>query len=38
MGDAPETIKIRHIGNCPKADPAYGKEVVKVKILGIAPA
>ena len=27
MGDAPEGIKIRHTGNCMKADPAYGKGV-----------
>ncbi len=27
MGDAPREIKIRHIGNCLKADPAYGKGV-----------
>ncbi len=27
MGDAPEMIKIRHIGNCLKADPAYGEGV-----------
>jgi catalase len=27
MGDAPKAIKIRHIGNCLKADPAYGKGV-----------
>ncbi|HMW16554.1 MAG TPA: catalase [Accumulibacter sp.] len=27
MGDAPEEIKIRHIGNCFKADPAYGAGV-----------
>ncbi len=27
MGDAPEFIKIRHIGNCLKADPAYGRGV-----------
>lgn len=27
MGDAPREIKIRHIGNCLKADPAYGKSV-----------
>jgi catalase len=27
MGDAPEFIKIRHISNCLKADPAYGKGV-----------
>ena len=24
-GDAPREIKIRHIGNCPKADAPYGK-------------
>ncbi len=33
MGDAPEMIKIRHIGNCLKADPAYGEGVAKA--LGI---
>ncbi|MDP1991206.1 MAG: catalase-related domain-containing protein [Syntrophales bacterium] len=33
MGDAPEMIKIRHIGNCLKADLAYGKGVAKA--LGI---
>jgi len=27
MGDAPKMIKLRHIGNCLKADPAYGKGV-----------
>ena len=27
MGDAPREIKIRHIGNCLKADEAYGKGV-----------
>ena len=27
MGDAPKEVKIRHIGNCMKADPAYGKGV-----------
>ncbi len=27
MGDAPDEIKLRHIGNCLKADPAYGKGV-----------
>lgn len=27
MGDAPKEIKIRHIGNCLQADPAYGKGV-----------
>ncbi len=33
MGDAPKKIKIRHIVNCAKADPAYGKGVAKA--LGI---
>jgi catalase len=27
MGDAPREIKVRHAGNCFKADPAYGKGV-----------
>ncbi|MDY0185732.1 MAG: catalase [Desulfuromonadaceae bacterium] len=27
LGDAPKEIKVRHIGNCLKADPAYGKGV-----------
>ncbi len=27
MGDAPQEIKMRHIGNCLQADPAYGKGV-----------
>ncbi len=27
MGDAPKEIKVRHIGNCLRADPAYGKGV-----------
>jgi len=29
MGDAPKEIKVRHIGNCLKADPAYGEGVAK---------
>ena len=33
MGDAPKEIKLRHIGNCMKADPAYGEGVAKA--LGI---
>lgn len=33
MGDAPKEIKTRHIGNCLKADPAYGEGVAKA--LGI---
>nr|WP_321255131.1 catalase [uncultured Pseudodesulfovibrio sp.] len=35
MGDAPEEIKQRHIGNCMKADPNYGKGVAKA--LGLTP-
>jgi catalase len=27
MGDAPKEIKVRHIGNCCRADPAYGEGV-----------
>lgn len=34
MGDAPDEIKIRHIGNCMKADKAYGEGVAKA--LGIS--
>ncbi len=34
MGDAPEFIKIRHIQNCLKADPAYGEGVAAA--LGIS--
>ncbi|TBV81035.1 MAG: catalase [Desulfobulbaceae bacterium] len=34
MGDAPEKIKVRHIGNCHRADPVYGAGVAKA--LGIA--
>lgn len=33
MGDAPKEVKIRHIGNCLKADPAYGEGVARA--LGI---
>lgn len=33
MGDAPKEIKIRHMGNCMKADPAYGEGVANA--LGI---
>ena len=29
MGDAPKEVKVRHIGNCMKADPAYGEGVAK---------
>ncbi|GJQ57423.1 MAG: catalase [Candidatus Scalindua sp. AMX11] len=34
MGDAPKEIKIRHIGNCLKADDAYGRGVAQA--LGIS--
>ncbi|MHB8172533.1 MAG: catalase [Thermincolia bacterium] len=34
MGDAPKEIKVRHIGNCLKANPAYGKGVADA--LGIS--
>ncbi len=34
MGDAPKEIKLRHAGNCFKADPAYGEGVAKA--LGFA--
>lgn len=34
LGDAPEEIKLRHIGNCAKADPAYGHGVAAA--LGLA--
>jgi catalase len=27
MGDAPREVKLRHVGNCLKADPAYGEGV-----------
>jgi catalase len=33
MGDAPKEVKVRHIGNCLRADPAYGEGVAKA--LGI---
>ncbi len=34
MGDASQEIKIRHIGNCMQADPAYGTGVAQA--LGIS--
>jgi catalase len=33
IGEAPREIQIRHIGNCLKANPAYGKGIADV--LGI---
>jgi catalase len=35
IADVPDPIKARHVGNCLKADPAYGKGVADA--LGIAP-
>ena len=29
MGDAPKEIKVRHVGNCMRADRAYGEGVAK---------
>jgi catalase len=34
VGGAPRDIQIRHIGNCLKADPAYGAGVAKA--LGVS--
>ena len=34
IGDAPRDIQIRHIGNCLKADPAYGAGIAQA--LGIS--
>jgi catalase len=36
IGDAPREIQLRHIGNCYKADPAYGEGIAKA--LGIPVA
>jgi catalase len=36
LGDAPMEVKVRHIGNCLKADPAYGEGVAAA--LGISPS
>ena len=38
MGDAPVEIKMRHIGNCLKADPAYGKGVADALGLSLEEA
>jgi len=35
MGDAPKDIKIKHIGHCLKADPAYGEGVAKALDISI---
>lgn len=34
IADAPKEIKIRHMSNCYKADPAYGEGIAKA--LGIS--
>ena len=34
MSDAPEMVKVRHVGNCMKADPDYGEGIAKA--LGIS--
>jgi catalase len=36
MGDAPREIKVRHITNCSKADPAYGEGVANALGIPIA--
>jgi len=36
MGDAPKEIKIRHIKNCLRADPAYGKGVADELIIPLS--
>ena len=36
MGDAPKEIKIRHIGNCLKADQAYGEGVARALDISMA--
>jgi catalase len=36
IGEAPREIQLRHVGNCRKADPAYGKGIVDA--LGIPPS
>jgi catalase len=33
VGDAPREIKVRHVGNCLKADPAYGEGVAKALVI-----
>ena len=38
LGDAPESIKLRHIRNCGKADPAYGQGVADALGLPFTPS
>lgn len=35
MGDAPQEIKLKHIGNCLMADPAYREGVTKALDLSL---
>jgi catalase len=35
IADAPRAIQLRHIGNCLKADPAYGKGVADALGIGL---
>ncbi len=37
LGDATDEVKIRHIGNCLKADPAYGKGVADALGISLGP-
>lgn len=36
MGDAPQAVKTRHIGNCLQADPAYGRGVAAAMNISIS--
>jgi catalase len=38
LADAPGEIKLRHVGNCMKADPAYGRGLAKALGLGACRA
>jgi catalase len=38
MGDAPKEVKLRHIGNCLKADKAYGEGIAKALGLPVSEA
>jgi catalase len=38
MGDAPDEVKLRHVTNCTKADPAYGEGVAKALGLTVPKA
>lgn len=36
LGDAPKEIKIRHVRNCAKADPAYGEGVANAMSISMS--